>query len=182
MRQCGIIKVGTGLGDTMKKLKHRRSSAAGILYDMAAANRFDAGSNTPTTVCGPPPDFNPRNNELGNVYGPPSENNLTRRAFTAAGILAAMGAAAAFVSSCNRPVCVYGPPPDYDPDENELETVYGPPEDYEPDDSEESGSTSSESTTFDPAENELVDVYGPPEDVDPDDNMLINDYGQSEDD
>ena len=78
---------------------------------------------------------------------------------------------------------MYGPPPDdYDPDENELETVYGPPEDYESDDSEESGSTSSESTTFDPAENELVDVYGPPEDVDPDDNMLINDYGQSEDD
>ncbi len=94
---------------------------------------------------------------------------LTRRQFTAAGILAALGAAAAFIPSCNTPVCVYGPPPDdYDPDENELETVYG--------------STSSESTTFDPAENELVDVYGPPEDVDPDDNMLINDYGQSEDD
>ena len=107
---------------------------------------------------------------------------LTRRQFTAAGILAALGAAAAFIPSCNTPVGMYGPPPDYDPDENELETVYGPPEDYEPDDSEESGSTSSESTTFDPAENELVDVYGPPEDVDPDDNMLINDYGQSEDD
>ena len=127
MRQCGIIKVGTGLGDTMKK--------------------------------------------------------LTRRQFTAAGILAALGAAAAFIPSCNTPVDLYGPPPDdYDPDENELETVYGPPEDYEPDDSQESGSTSSESTTFDPAENELVDVYGPPEDVDPDDNILINDYGQSEDD
>ncbi len=165
----------------MKKLQRRRSTAAGILAAMGDANAFDASSNTPAPEYGPPPVFGPEDNELGNVYGPPG-GNMTRRAFTAAGILAAMGAAAAFVSSCNRPVCVYGPPPDYDPDENELETVYGPPEDYEPDDSEESGSTSSESTTFDPAENELVDVYGPPEDVDPDDNMLINDYGQSEDD
>ncbi|MBP3892601.1 MAG: hypothetical protein J6D34_00995 [Atopobiaceae bacterium] len=88
---------------------------------------------------------------------------LTRREFTAAGIIAALGATTAFVSSCNRPTSVYGPPPDYEPEyepeENEIETVYGPPEDY------------------DPAENELVDVYGPPEDYDPTDNELVGVYG-----
>lgn len=63
---------------------------------------------------------------------------LTRRQFTAAGILAAMSLASASVKSCNP----------FAPDENEVEAVYGPPEDYEPE------------------ENELVDVYGPPpEDV-----------------
>ena len=76
---------------------------------------------------------------------------LTRRQFTAAGILAAMGAAAAFIPSCNNPASVYGPPPDdYDPDDNVVETVYGPPDDYDPDN------------------NEIVDVYGPPDDFDPD--------------
>ena len=76
---------------------------------------------------------------------------LTRREFTAAGILAALGATTAFVSRCNRPTNVYGPPPDFEPEENEVETVYGPPED------------------FDPAENQLVDVYGPPADTAQDD-------------
>ena len=85
---------------------------------------------------------------------------LTRRQFTAAGILAAFGAAALFTPSCNSPTCVYGPPPDdYDPDDNVVETVYGPPEDYEPSD------------------NELVDVYGPPEDYEADINMTACLYG-----
>lgn len=90
---------------------------------------------------------------------------LTRRQFTAAGILAALGAAAAFAPSCNSPACVYGPPPDdYEPDDNVVETVYGPPEDY------------------DPADNELADVYGPPEDYESSDNELVGVYGPPEDD
>jgi len=87
---------------------------------------------------------------------------LTRRQFTAAGILAALGAAAAFIPSCNTPTCVYGPPPeDYEPDENVVETVYGPPEDL----------------GYDPVENEPEDVYGPPSDFDPDDNIPEAVYG-----
>ena len=100
---------------------------------------------------------------------------LTRREFTAAGIIAAMSATTAFVSGCNRSTSVYGPPEDYDPEENEVETLYGPPDDYEPTD------------------NELVDVYGPPADeffdedtelsdrasdrYDPDDNEIAPVYG-----
>lgn len=72
---------------------------------------------------------------------------LTRRQFTAAGILAAMSLTSASIKSCNP----------FAPDENEVETVYGPPEDYEPE------------------ENELVDVYGPPpEDVEEAEELTYN--------
>ena len=87
---------------------------------------------------------------------------LTRRQFTAAGIIAAVGAATAFAASCNSPACVYGPPPDdYDSTDNIPETVYGPPEDYEQG-TEDPESPEQYSDKYDPAENELPDVYGPP--------------------
>lgn len=72
---------------------------------------------------------------------------LTRRGFTAAGILAVLSlGSATFLPGCNLQPTVYGPPDDYDPSTNEVEDVYGPPDD------------------FDPEENEAVCVYGPPED------------------
>lgn len=74
---------------------------------------------------------------------------LTRRAFTAAGILTALGVGGAFVASSNLLGCVYGPPSDYDPENNEIEDVYGPP----PVDDD----------GYDPEQNEIESVYGPPE-------------------
>lgn len=71
---------------------------------------------------------------------------LTRREFTAAGIIAALGLTTSFIPGCNEPASVYGPPPEYDPENNEVVDVYGPPED------------------FDPEDNEPTTVYGPPED------------------
>ena len=76
---------------------------------------------------------------------------------------AAALAAAGFAAGCNRPVSVYGPPPDatseissssetepssieYSSEKNIPEPVYGPPPEDE----------------FDPAENVPEDVYGPP--------------------
>ena len=90
---------------------------------------------------------------------------LTRRSFTAAGIIAALGVGSVFAASSNLVGCVYGPPQEqqedpenkeYKPEENEPESVYGPPEDlgWELDDPG--------ADNYDPAENELVDVYGPP--------------------
>ena len=75
---------------------------------------------------------------------------LTRRGFTAAGILAALGAGITALPGCrlircNVPETVYGPPEWFEPSNNEVVDVYGPPEDFEPD------------------ENEAVAVYGPPE-------------------
>ena len=87
---------------------------------------------------------------------------LTRRSFTAAGILTALGLGGVFTASSNLIGCVYGPPPedDYDPKNNELEDVYGPPpEDDEPEDDPDEVEEVEE---YDPVENELVDVYGPP--------------------
>ena len=80
---------------------------------------------------------------------------LTRRSFTAAGILAALG-----LSGCkegfdpfnNRPASVYGPPPEepdpsYDPANNIPVDVYGPPvEDY---------------NNYEPSRNEQACVYDP---------------------
>lgn len=109
---------------------------------------------------------------------------LTRRSFTAAGILAALGVGGVFAASSNLVGCVYGPPPEspepdetepdetepdetepdgYEPDENEAVGVYGPPE-YFGISPEGDGEKDSESDDdeFDPADNELVDVYGPP--------------------
>lgn len=70
---------------------------------------------------------------------------LTRREFTAAGIIAALGVAAT-AGGCG-----------FEPKRNEVEAVYGPPPEY----------TASEA--FDPEENEPVDVYGPPPDDEPQD-------------
>lgn len=95
---------------------------------------------------------------------------LTRRSFTAAGILAALGMTGAGLKACdplgqeidepegfdpsaNEIEGVYGPPDDFDPSQNEPEAIYGPPEAFGLD---EDG--------YDPSANELVDVYGPPAD------------------
>jgi hypothetical protein len=100
---------------------------------------------------------------------------LTRRAFTAAGILAAIGAGSAAIKGCdpfepfdNEIEGVYGPPPEYNPDNNGLVDVYGPPEDFgyeeEGDDGQvegDDGQVEGEDD-FDPTANELMDVYGPP--------------------
>lgn len=75
---------------------------------------------------------------------------LTRRGFTAAGILAALGAGITVLPGCDVAGCS-GP---FEPSDNEIEGVYGPPEDFGLDPEGD----------YDPAENELVDVYGPPED------------------
>lgn len=88
---------------------------------------------------------------------------LSRREFTAAGIIAALGAAAtgagcSFIPGRNEVESVYGPPPseDYAPSGNELTTVYGPPPEY------------AASEAYEPKDNELEDVYGPPpDDADP---------------
>ena len=92
---------------------------------------------------------------------------LTRRSFTAAGILSAMGVAASFVPSCNEAEGVYGPPPEYyEATNNEPVTVYGPPEDFDPSGNElvdvYGPPVAFESHTFDSANNELAGVYGPP--------------------
>ena len=107
---------------------------------------------------------------------------LTRRGFTAAGILAALGAGVTVLPGCDVAGCsgpfepgdneieaVYGPPEvfdqepvgDYDPSENELEDVYGPPGDFEAELDE-----LDEEDDLDVSANELVGVYGPPEDFD----------------
>ena len=79
---------------------------------------------------------------------------LTRRSFTAAGILAALGLTGCFKPSKNEVIDVYGPPDDpnngnedpnsYDPSKNDEDLVYGPPSDY------------------DPSKNDIEEVYGPP--------------------
>ena len=100
---------------------------------------------------------------------------LTRRGFTAAGILAALSAGSALLpGGCSGP---------FDPAENEIECVYGPP----PEDAEAAADDSDEtlSDTFDPAENEQADVYGPPLDevdsYEPDANMMASVYGPPSD-
>lgn len=110
---------------------------------------------------------------------------LTRRGFTAAGILAVMSVAGASLKRCNP----------FEPSDNEIEAVYGPPEVLGwggPDDDGGQGDDNDPETepdpadNFDPANNELVDVYGPPEyfgevdeeeDYDPTDNMVEGVYG-----
>ena len=87
---------------------------------------------------------------------------LTRRGFTAAGILAALGAGITSLPgcrllSCNVPETVYGPPSWFDPSNNEVEDVYGPP-DVDP-----SEWDSPSEDVYEPDENEAVAVYGPPE-------------------
>ncbi len=73
---------------------------------------------------------------------------------TASGILAGtVMASSAFLPGCNRPTSVYGPPPEYDPNQNVPDEVYGPPEIEEEPEKEE----------YDPAENFTEGVYGPPE-------------------
>ena len=118
---------------------------------------------------------------------------LTRRSFTAAGILAALGVSG-----------LVGCAPDFNPSRNEVECVYGPPEyfssgsnsatggsgssddgaasdsgsgnassDFASSGSVNPGNASMSSTgsndasktaSFDPADNENEDVYGPPPD------------------
>ena len=84
---------------------------------------------------------------------------FTRRSFTAAGILAALGLTSCkgdFNPSINSPAAVYGPPPEYDPKVNELDDVYGPPPEDTDDADEQTDSD------FEPARNVPAPVYGPP--------------------
>ena len=102
---------------------------------------------------------------------------LTRRGFTAAGILAALSAGAALLPGCDATGCS-GP---FEPSQNEIECVYGPP----PEDVEDNGSDDDLDDVFDPSSNEQADVYGPPIDdvdsYDPDENMMAIVYGPPSD-
>ena len=113
------------------------------------------------------------------VKGGAIMKKLTRRSFTAAGILAVLGVGGVFTATSNLIGCVYGPPPEeYEPEDNEIEAVYGPPEDLGWDEPVEGPETDPETDSeddpetdpeddpdYDPSLNELVDVYGPPADV-----------------
>lgn len=112
---------------------------------------------------------------------------LTRRSFTAAGILAALGMTGAGLKACdplgqeidepegfdpsaNEVEEVYGPPEDFDPSANEIEGVYGPPDGFDPSQNEPEAiygppeAFGLDEDGYDPSANELVDVYGPPAD------------------
>ena len=93
----------------------------------------------------------------------------------AVGVGLSAAAVSAMLTGCtwlpwlNRPVSVYGPPeemdPNYDPDQEIAETVYGPPE------------------WFEPGDNEPIDVYGPPpgdDDYDPGEEIPAPVYGPPE--
>lgn len=101
---------------------------------------------------------------------------LTRRGFTAAGILAALSLSP--LGNIGLQGCSSG----FEPDENEIEAVYGPPEDFEP-----VGINGTEAEDdpddYDPEDNELVDVYGPPsDDFDAENNIAPALYGPPPDD
>lgn len=118
---------------------------------------------------------------------------LTRRAFTAAGLLTALGTGGVFLTSCNLIGCVYGPPPE----QNEAVAMYGPPEDYDEDDEtdrkddgdetqngsyEEYGTPLEYDPTYDPMANIEPALYGPPPSADsseynPEDNEIMDVYG-----
>ena len=112
---------------------------------------------------------------------------LTRRGFTAAGIIAALSAGLTNLTGCDFDLMgcsrgnLYGPPPELDPDDNEPVAVYGPPEWFEDDDVVEDDGDDTEND-YDAEDNLIVGVYGPPEDYegdeyDPDDNMVQLMYG-----
>ena len=73
---------------------------------------------------------------------------LTRREFTAAGIIATLSAGISALPGCGAPEA----PSEFDPNENEEAAVYAPP----PDDVVDDG--------FESRENLIPDVYGPPPD------------------
>ena len=73
---------------------------------------------------------------------------LTRREFTAAGIIATLSAGISALPGCGAPEA----PSEFDPSENEEVDVYGPPSD------------DVESDEFEPDRNEMELVYGPPPD------------------
>ena len=110
---------------------------------------------------------------------------LTRRGFTAAGILAALGAGITALPGCqlircNVPETVYGPPSWFEPSNNQEVDVYGPP-DVDP-----SEWDSPEDDEYEVEENEPAALYGPPpedeyEDYNTDDNMAVGVYGPPED-
>ena len=101
---------------------------------------------------------------------------LTRRSFTAAGIIfAASLATGCFDADDNVPETVYGPPADdqtepvaYDPSKNETQVVYGPPpDDFDARENALDVVYGPPSDGFDAWENVAVDVYGPPSEEDP---------------
>ena len=114
---------------------------------------------------------------------------LTRRGFTAAGILAALSAGLTVLPGCEPGGCsfnpsdnevedVYGPPPEPDDDgdnpddgygveDNVPVTVYGPPESFG--DGDASDGTPIDGEDFSAEENMMQLMYGPMEVYDPDD-------------
>lgn len=112
---------------------------------------------------------------------------LTRRSFTAAGIIAALSAGLTSLAGCDLDLAgcsmgdvsaLYGPPPEIDPSDNEIVDVYGPP-DVDPSDWDDPSTWDN----YDPEDNDLIEVYGPPagvdddDDYDADDNIAVTLYG-----
>ena len=108
---------------------------------------------------------------------------LTRRSFTAAGIIAALSTGFTSLTGCDldlvgcTPAALYGPPPGYDPDDNEVVDVYGPP-DVDPSDWDDPDTWDD----YDASDNVEEPVYGPPagedeDDFDEEDNIAITLYG-----
>ena len=93
----------------------------------------------------------------------------TRRGFTAAGVLAALGLTGCFNPAENRPEVVYGPPGYFEQSSSSTASS-----------SETSSDASGKSNGYDPSLNEIEDVYGPPDDFDPSANQLEDVYGPSE--
>ena len=106
-------------------------TAAGILAALGAgitvlpgcdvsgcSNPFDPSDNEIEGVYGPPGDYDPSDNEIETVYGPPEYFGLEEDD--------------EFDPSDNELEDVYGPPPDeedsYQPEDNIEPPVYGPPE------------------------------------------------------
>ena len=111
---------------------------------------------------------------------------LTRRGFTAAGIIAALSAGLTNLAGCDFDLMgcsrgnLYGPPPELEPEDNEIETVYGPPEWFEDGEVEDDGiddvdedddgdEDSDYDPDYDPEDNEIQLMYGPMQVYDPED-------------
>ena len=115
---------------------------------------------------------------------------LTRRGFTAAGIIAALSAGLSSLTGCDldlvscSPASLYGPPPeDIDPSNNEVVDVYGPP-DVDPSDWDDPDTWDDPESDdgYDEEDNIAITLYGPPvtdegDEYDAEDNMMQLMYG-----
>ena len=101
---------------------------------------------------------------------------LTRRGFTAAGIIAALSSSLTKLVGCDFDLAGCSKT-DIFPSDNEVVDVYGPPN-VDPSDWDDPDTWDD----YDPDDNELIDVYGPPageedDDYDEEDNVAITLYG-----